>query len=84
MTRIFSLLLVSIMLFSCVSKKKEDETIRPAEEIYNDSMNKLEQKKYSKALEGFEELERTYPYSKWATKAEIISAYSNFKNEEYK
>lgn len=82
-TRIFSILLISIMLFSCAGKKKEDEKILPAEELYNNSMDNLENKKYKKAIEGFEELERTYPYSKWAIKAEIMSAYTNFKNEEY-
>ncbi len=83
LTRILSVLMISVMLFACSSKKKEEEKILPAEEIYNNSMNNLETKKYKKAVEGFEELERTYPYSKWAIKAKIMSAYTSYKNEEY-
>jgi|GEM_PF-237651 len=81
--RIFSVLLISVMLFSCADKKKEDEKILPVEQIYNESMDKLEKKNYKKAIEGFADLERTYPYSKWAIKAQIISAYASFKAEEY-
>ena len=85
-TGILSILMVSIMLFSCAGKggKKDEDAILPAEEIYNNSMDNLEKKKYKKAIEGFEELERTYPYSKWAVKSKIMSAYTSYKNEEYK
>lgn len=75
--------MISVMLFACSSKKKEDETILSAEVMYNNAMDKLQDKKYKKAIEGFEELEGTYPYSKWAIKAKIMSAYTSFKNEEY-
>jgi outer membrane protein assembly factor BamD len=81
--RIFSVLLISLMLFACANKKKEAEKILPVEQLYNESMDKLENKNYTKAIEGFADVERTYPYSPWATKAQIISAYANFKAEEY-
>jgi len=81
--RIISIFLVSAMLFSCADKKKEDEKIPPVEQIYNESMDKLQHKEYKKAVEGFADLERTYPYSKWAIKAQIMSAYTSFKSEEY-
>lgn len=75
--------MISVMLFSCAKKKKEDEKILAAEVMYNQSMDNLQGKKYKKAIEGFEDLERTYPYSKWAIKAQIMSAYTSFKNEQY-
>jgi outer membrane protein assembly factor BamD len=81
--KLLSILMISTILISCSSKKKGDEAIRPPEEIYNTAMDQMEDDKYKKAIENFEELERTYPYSKWAIKAEIMSAYTNFKNEDY-
>lgn len=83
LTKIFSIVIISMLLVSCSSKKKDDEKIRPVEELYNEGMNKMNDGQYKKAIEDFEELERTYPYSKWAIKAEIMSAYTNFKNEDY-
>lgn len=83
MTRIFFAVIISVMLISCAGKKKGEDVILPAEQIYNNSMKLMTEKKYKKAIEGFEELERTYPYSKWATKAEIMAAYTNYKNEDY-
>ncbi len=75
---------ISINLAACAGKKKsDDEKILPAEELYNQGMTKLNKGSYKKAIENFEELERTYPYSKWAIKAQVMSAYSSFKNEEY-
>lgn len=82
-TRLFSLLLISVIVISCSGKKKDEDAIRPAEEIYNTAMDYMQDDKYKKAIENFEELERTYPYSKWAIKAEIMSAYTNFKNQDY-
>lgn len=83
LARIFAVLLVTMMVFACSSKKKDDDKILPAEMLYNNSMALLEEDKHKKAIEGFEELERTYPYSKWATKAQIMSAYASFNSEEY-
>lgn len=55
----------------------------PADQLYNEAMEQLEKKKYKKSIESFETLERTYPYSKWAVKAQVMSAYASYNAEEY-
>lgn len=72
-------------LSSCAvfkDKKKENE-IETVEQMYNSATNKLQKGSYEDAIEKFEELERTYPYSKWAIKAKIMSAYSSYQQEDY-
>lgn len=82
----FIVVLVLVTLTGCSvfgKKKKEDEVLPSAEEIYNDAFDKLEKKRYKQAIEKFEDIERTYPYAVWATKAQLMSAYASYKGEEY-
>jgi outer membrane protein assembly factor BamD len=81
-SKILSLALCVVFIASC-SSKKHDDTTETVDQLYNEATDNLQKKKYDKAIEKFEELERTYPYSKWATKAEIMSAYSSYKDEKY-
>ena len=38
---------------------------------------------YQKAAETFDKVEMEHPYSKWATKSKMMSAYSYYKDEKY-
>ncbi len=83
--KIFAVMACVAGLMSCSSsaKKNAEPEVKTAEVLYNDGLEKLEARSYAKAVELFEELERTYPYSKWATKAQVISAYTSYKDEQY-
>ena len=56
---------------------------RPVEEIYNEALNVLEQRDYDEAAYLFDEVERQHPYSSWATKAQLMSAYSFYQDDAY-
>jgi outer membrane protein assembly factor BamD len=56
---------------------------RPVGEIYNNAINVLEQRDYEEAAYLFDEVERQHPYSKWATKAQLMSAYSFYQDDAY-
>lgn len=75
------LLLTSCSVFK--DKKNEVESVASVEVMYNDAITNLDKGSYDKAIEGFEDVERTYPYSKWATKSQLMSAYASFKDEQY-
>lgn len=60
----------------------EEEKIS-AEEQYNQAQDKLEEKGYDSAATKFLDVERQYPYSKWAIAAQIQAAYAYYKNEKY-
>ena len=76
------------MLSACASDDDkpsatlEEEKIS-AEQQYNKAQNKLEELNYKTAAEAFLEIERQYPYSKWAITAQIQAAYAYYKNEKY-
>ena len=56
---------------------------RPVEELYNGALTNLEQGNWQQAAEGFDEVERQHPYSVWATKAQLMAAYSYYQSNKY-
>lgn len=67
---------------ACTSTPKTE--INPtAENIYNKGFKELEKTAYSKAAFNFEKVELEHPYSKWATKAKLMSAYAYYKDQKY-
>lgn len=69
-----------ILLSACASTQKEPTN---AEELYNLAHAQLEATSYSKSAKNFEKLEIEYPYSKWAVKAKLMSAYAYYKDGVY-
>lgn len=80
---IFSFML--LFLLSCASNKnKEIEySERSLHQIYSTALNNLLNNDYAEASLEFEEVERQHPYSEWAKKAIIMSAYSSYKNKDF-
>ncbi|HEX7776191.1 MAG TPA: outer membrane protein assembly factor BamD [Parvibaculum sp.] len=56
---------------------------RPVEEIYNKAMDLMADDAYQKAAVQFDEVERQHPYSIWARRANLMSAYAHYKANEY-
>ena len=83
--RLGLVLILSIFLFSCASRNdKEIEYLeRSLYQIYSSALDSLQGFDYRKASIEFEEVERQHPYSEWAKKAIIMSAYSSYKNRDY-
>ncbi|MBQ2885529.1 MAG: outer membrane protein assembly factor BamD [Alphaproteobacteria bacterium] len=79
------LFVVSFLLLSACTTSQE--VVLPenatAEELYNQAHKYLERTSYQKAAETFDKVEMEHPYSKWATKAKLMSAYSYYKDEKY-
>ena len=56
----------------------------PADKLYNEGLYLLNQRQdYKAAVKKFEEVERQHPYSEWARKSLIMSAFSNYQALEY-
>lgn len=72
-----------LALVGC-SKDEEPEYVeRPVEELYNTAMDALEARNWPDAVTNFEEVDRQHPYSVWATKAQLMAAYSNYMRDRY-
>lgn len=83
--KLFLVLFLSVFIFSCASNKdNEIEYLeRSLYQIYSLALDNLLNDDYEEASMEFEEVERQHPYSEWAKKAIIMSAYSSFKNKDY-
>jgi outer membrane protein assembly factor BamD len=82
--KFFLILIIFLTSISCsTNTKKAEYKERSVDEIYNSAMNLLDSKKYKKSSVEFEEVERLHPYSIWATRAQLMSAYVQYKLNDY-
>jgi outer membrane protein assembly factor BamD len=72
-----------LMLAACASSKKDDYVEKPVETLYSTAMDQLYDQDYDKAAKSFEEVDRQHPYSVWATKAQLMSAFSLYQAGKY-
>ena len=82
-------LLSAVTLTGCTSKE-EREAAEVAKEkqvaveiLYNKAKDTLEDGEYFKAALRFDDVDRQYPYSQWATRAQLMSGYAHYKNLKY-
>ncbi len=79
----FSALAALVLAAGCSSDEVEEYVERPVEELYNEAMDALEATEYNAAAKLFDEVERQHPYSSWATKAQLMAAYSHYQRSQY-
>ncbi len=78
------LIALSLSLVSaCASDKKDDYVEKSVSELYDEAMVKLQDKEYKSAGAAFDMVEQQHPYSSWATKSQLMSAYSYYKAKKY-
>ncbi len=82
MKKIFVAMMAVMMISACASKK-EDTSLLSAETLYTKGYRRLNKADYEKAAEYFEKVEIEHPYSKWAVKSKLMSAYAHYKNNKY-
>jgi outer membrane protein assembly factor BamD len=77
-------LLAGFLLGGCADKT-EDVLIpdKPVEELYNNAMDALMDEDYDKAANLFDEVDRQHPYSVWATKGQLMSAFTHYREGKY-
>lgn len=80
---ILSLCLLGFSACSTSGSKEDEYVERPAQEIYQEAQKELEDRRYTKAADLFDEVERQHPYSQWAIKGQIESAKANYKALKY-
>jgi outer membrane protein assembly factor BamD len=82
-----ALALIVIPLVSCsLLNKKDDDYVPddPADKLYNEGLFLLNDKQdYKGAAKKFDEVDRENPYSDWARKALLMSAFANYQAEQY-
>jgi outer membrane protein assembly factor BamD len=87
-----SLILLALPLSGCGTgalwdkfMAKDDTFVdEPADKLYNEGLYLMNEKKDNKAAEKkFEEVDRQHPYSDWARKSLLMSAYASYQSADY-
>lgn len=76
----------SFALAACSGSDAEQNPDAPAEKvevIYNRATQEFEDKDYKSAIDDFLEVERQYPYSEWAPRAQIMAGYASYRSQKY-
>jgi len=84
-------LLVCLPLSACATEEEraakrvaaEAAKQEPVETLYNRAAQRLDEGAYFDAAKLFDEVDRQYPYSQWATRAQLMSGYSHYRNMKY-
>lgn len=68
---------------STAEKPETPPEIEPVEQMYNEAARAMDNNNYLAAARGFDEVETQYPYSQWATRAQLMSVYAHYRNMKY-
>jgi outer membrane protein assembly factor BamD len=80
------LLVLALPLGACSLFNKDDQVApdEPADKLYNEGVFLLDKRReYKDAALKFQEVERQHPYSEWARKSLLMTAYANYEAKEY-
>lgn len=56
---------------------------RPVEALYNTGYQRLESRRWSDAIDYFQEVERQHPYSEWSRRAILMQIYAHYQSNDY-
>ena len=74
---------VAVLAGCSIFQEPEAAVERPVEKIYNTALDALLADDYLLAVTEFEQVEAQYPYSDWATRAQLLVAYANYLKNDY-
>jgi outer membrane protein assembly factor BamD len=83
---LLTLAFIAAPLMGCSLFNKEEDYVPddPADKLYNEGLYLLNKKEsYEDAAKKFDEVERQNPYSDWARKALLMSAYAYYQAQKY-
>jgi outer membrane protein assembly factor BamD len=80
--------LLMLMLAACSGSdddaaSRENDSSATPEALYNIAREKVDNDEQKDAIKAFEEVERRFPSSPWATNAQVMAAYSAYKLDDY-
>jgi outer membrane protein assembly factor BamD len=81
-----TILAVTSLLSACNSSRQARDLAyveRPVEALYNTGADEMDNRDYVSAIEYFNEVERQHPYSEWARRSTMMSAYASYRSRRY-
>lgn len=83
---ILNFVVVAMLSFGGIvacSSQPDQPLVGEVNNLYNKGMNQLQTRNFNEAIHTFEELERQHPYSGWATRAQMMIVYSQYRLGKY-
>jgi len=74
--------LLCALLSSCASDPYDETREWSVDKIYSEAKSELDAGNYGKAVKLFDKLEARFPYSHYATQAQLDTAYAHWKDSE--
>jgi len=71
---------------SLFHKKKKPVLVyeeRPVELLYNAGADRMDRRQWGEAVNYFREVERQHPYSEWARRSILMTAYAHYESNDY-
>ena len=79
-------LAVATALAGCASDGRSQDLAyveRPVEQLYLTGTESFEKRRFDEAVQFFNEVERQHPYSEWASRAQIMTAYAHYQSRNF-
>lgn len=80
--RKLSLVFILVLLTACSSTKPVEKE-HPVAYLYDRAMSEMANGNYVRAAEEFAQVDIQHPYSPWANKAQLMSAYASYRGHHY-
>jgi outer membrane protein assembly factor BamD len=78
---------MSIALAGCLGPRGRQPRLqyqeRPVEVLYSVGLERLDQERYTEAVQFFQEVERQHPYSPWSRRAILMQVYAYYQRHAY-
>lgn len=78
-----ALVLVTAAGLAACAGKTPPPQIGEVDTLYNTGMDQMQAHKWNSAVKTFDELDRQHPYSGWAVRGDMMTAYAQFRAEKY-
>ena len=83
LTSCFLILAYLLFSISCSNIETSSSKNLTSQDLYQQAINEANIKNYLKANELFDLIQRDFPYSSWATKSKLMSAWVYYENNKY-
>jgi outer membrane protein assembly factor BamD len=75
-----------LAITACQNSNRRQELAyveRPVEQLYARAVDELDQRDYQQSILLFNEVERQHPYSEWARRSSLMSAFASYESRAY-
>jgi outer membrane protein assembly factor BamD len=85
--KLLAMLGLVMVLSACAANNNRREELayveRPVERLYTDALVSIDRRQWARAALQFDEVERQHPFSEWARRAMLMSAYAHYESSRY-